>query len=177
MKKKMKNIYFILFKNILILIDMNRFPQRLSTDKYIRPKKTITESVQDQKSIQRYLKDFEEVDESELPYVPISTQLRYISWDKTNKCELFRFGGLLIRVLPQYVLLAGAEGKSFSAQRYTFDEKKKVIHETRFFRKLRKEELVSDELQQTMEASQKIIQQQNEIIENQKRQIRMLKKK
>ena len=123
----------------------SKYVSRLDPTTYARPKKTKTESVQDEKSIQHYLKDYEEIDQKELPYINPNTHIRYISWDKKNKCELFRFGGLLVRIQPQYVQLAGIEGKLFSAQRYTYaEDKKKVIHMTRFFRKMKQTEVMKE---------------------------------
>jgi hypothetical protein len=156
----------------------SKYVSRLDPTTYARPKKTKTESVQDEKSIQHYLKDYEEIDQKELPYINPNTHIRYISWDKKNKCELFRFGGLLVRIQPQYVQLAGIEGKLFSAQRYTYaEDKKKVIHMTRFFRKMKQTEVMKDELEQTVEASQEIIQKQSETIEKLQKEMKSLKKK
>ncbi len=156
----------------------SKYIQRLDPTTYARPKKTKTESVQDEKSIQQYLKDYEEIDQKELPYINPNTHIRYISWDKKNKCELFRFGGLLVRIQPQYVQLAGIEGKIFSAQRYTYaEDKKKILHVTRFFRKMKQSEVMKDELEQTVETSQEIIQKQNETIDKLQKEVRMLKKK
>ena len=155
-----------------------KYIQRLNPEEYKRPNKTKTESVQDEKSIQQYLKDYEEVELEELPYININTHLRYISWDKKNKCELFRFGGLLVKVHAKYIMLAGLEGKVFSAQRYTYaPDNKKIIHTTRFFRKLKKSEIAQEELEHTVETSQDIINKQNDIIEKQKQELRALKKK
>ena len=156
---------------------MKKYTGRLTLDEYKRPTKTVTESVQDKESIQNYLKQYIEVPEEDLPYINQDTHLRYISWDKTNKCELFRFGGLLVKINKEYVLLAGKGGKTFSAQRYTYDDNKKKIHTTRFFQKLKEEELLKEELDETIETSKEIIDKQNEIIEKQKKEILRLKKK
>jgi hypothetical protein len=150
---------------------------RLSLSEYERPKKTKTESVQDQKSIQQLLNDYVEVSSDELPYIPINTHLRYISWNIKNKCEQFRYGGLLVRVEKQYLILAGKEGKTFSAQRFTINQNNnKVLHTTRFFKKLKKEELIQEELEETLDASKEIINKQNEMLEKQQKEIDQLKK-
>ena len=63
---------------------MNKYyvGQRLyKDDGYVRPKRTKTELVQNEKNINDYLKDFEEIEDSKLPYVNLNTQLRYISYD------------------------------------------------------------------------------------------------
>lgn len=142
-------------------------------DGYIRPKKTLTESIQNQKSITEYLNNFEEIDNEDLVYVNLNTQLRYISYDKSKKCELFRFGGLLQKVDKEYVVLAGKEGKRFSVQRYTKDNNGKILHETRFFRKIKNEELVKGELNDSI----KVIDKQNDLINKQQKEIAALKKK
>ena len=113
---------------------MKKYTGRLTLDEYKRPTKTVTESVQDKESIQNYLKQYFEVPEEDLPYINQDTHLRYISWDKTNKCELFRFGGLLVKINKEYVLLAGKGGKTFSAQRYTYDDNKKKYIQLDFFK-------------------------------------------
>ena len=156
---------------------MKRYTGRLTLDDYERPTRTVTESVQDKKSIEKYLKEYEEVSSDDLPYINPDTHLRYISWDKKNNCELFRFGGLLIKVNKEYVLLAGKGGRTFSAQRYTFDEKNnKKVHTTRFFKKMKNEEILKEELDETIETSKEIIKKQNEIIEKQKKELALLKK-
>ena len=142
-------------------------------DGYIRPKKTLTESIQNQKSITEYLNNFEEIDNEDLVYVNLNTQLRYISYDKKNKCELFRFGGLLAKVDKDYVVLAGREGKRFSVQRYTKDSNGKNLHETRFFKKIKNEEIIKEELNTTVD----VIDKQNDLIKKQKQEIAALKRR
>tara|TARA_B100001175_G_C19469244_1_gene620820 strand:+ start:307 stop:783 length:477 start_codon:yes stop_codon:yes gene_type:complete len=142
-------------------------------DGYLRPKKTLTDSIQNQKSITEYLKNFEEIKNDDLPYININTQLRYISYDKKNKCELFRFGGLLAKVDRDYIVLAGKEGKRFSVQRYTKDNNGKILHETRFFKKIKNEEIMQEEINNTVE----VIDKQNDLIKKQKQEIAALKKK
>ena len=152
--------------------------QRLyKDDGYIRPKRTKTELVQNEKSINEYLKDFEEIEDSKLPYININTQLRYISYDIENNCELFRFGGLLAKIEEKYVVLAGKEGKRFSVQRYIYDNKDKLVHTTRFFKKIKAEELLKEQLNITLDKSQDIINKQNILIEKQKKELLALKKK
>ena len=102
---------------------------------YQRPEKTITDSLQNKKSIQNYLKDYEEVPNNDLPYVSVNSHVRYISWDKENNCELFRLGGIIKQIQKEFLILTGKGQKSFSVQRYTYDKNKKIIHTTRFFKK------------------------------------------
>jgi hypothetical protein len=152
--------------------------QRLyKNDGYVRPKRTKTEMVQNQKNISELLKNFEEVKNDKLPYVNLSTQMRYISYDLENDCELFRYGGLLLKVEEQYVVLAGKEGKRFSVQRYTYDNNKKIVHTTRFFKKVKDEELYKEQLDMTINRSEEIINKQNRIIEKLKKENESLRKK
>ena len=152
--------------------------QRLyKNDGYVRPKRTQTEMVQNEKNITELLKNFEEVKSNKLPYVNLNTQMRYISYDLENDCELFRYGGLLLKVEEQYVVLAGKEGKRFSVQRYTYDNNKKIIHTTRFFKKVKEEEILKEQLNLTLNRSEEIINKQNKIIEKLKEENKLLKNK
>ena len=72
--------------------------KRLSSSDYERPSKTITEITQTKKDIEEQLKNFSEITDEDLNFVNVNTQLKYISYDKKNKKELFRFGGLLLKV-------------------------------------------------------------------------------
>ena len=135
---------------------MNKYyvGQRLyKDDGYVRPKRTKTELVQNEKNINDYLKDFEEIEDSKLPYVNLNTQLRYISYDVENECELFRFGGLLMKIEEKYVVLAGKESKRFSVQRYIYDKNNKLVHTTRFFKKVKTEQLLKEQLNMTLDKS------------------------
>ncbi len=142
-------------------------------DGYIRPKKTLTDTIQNQKNINQYLKNFEEIDNDDLVYTNLNTQLRYISYDIKNQCELFRFGGLLVKVDRDYIVLAGKEGKRFSVQRNTKNNSGKIVHTTRFFKKIKNEEVIKEELSDTV----KIVDKQTDIINKQKQEIAALKKK
>ena len=159
---------------------MNKYyvGQRLyKDDGYVRPKRTKTELVQNEKNINEYLKDFEEIEDSKLPYVNLNTQLRYISYDVENECELFRFGGLLMKIEEKYVVLAGKESKRFSVQRYLYDKNNKLVYTTRFFKKVKTEQLLKEQLSMTLDKSEDIINKQNAIIEKQKKELAALKKK
>jgi hypothetical protein len=157
---------------------MNKYyiGQRLyKNDGYVRPKRTKTELVQNEKNINEYLKDFEEIEDSKLPYVNLNTQVRYISYDIENECELFRFGGLLMKIEEKYIVLAGKEGKRFSVQRYIYDKNNKLVHTTRFFKKIKTEQLLKEQLNMTLDKSEDIINKQNTIIEKQKKELAALK--
>ena len=144
-------------------------------ESYNRPEKTITESIQTKKDIEDQLSNFEEISNDDLCYVNTGTQLKYLSYDKKNKKELFRFGGLLIKVNKEYLVLAGKEGLRFSAQRYTKNDKNEIIHTTRFFKKIKETEILKNQLLDTMEQTNDIIQQKDDIIEKQKKRINCIK--
>ena len=153
------------------------YQTRLAYSKYERPKVTITESIQNKKDIEELLDDFEEIDDDQLCYVNTNTLLRYISFDKKNKKELFRFGGLLVKVYPEYVVLAGKNGMKFSAQRYTYNDKNKKIHTTRFFKKIKNESSFKEEPETPNDKAAAYIIQQEEIIIKQEKELEALKKK
>jgi hypothetical protein len=152
--------------------------QKLSLDSsYERPEKTITESIQNKKDIEEQLNDFEEITNDDLSYININTQLKYLSYDIKNKKELFRFGGLLVKVAKEYVVLAGKENKRFSVQRYTRNSSNEIVHTTRFFKKIKENELLKLKLNESYEQSTNIIEEQQKIIDKQKKEILKLKKK
>ena len=152
--------------------------KRLSQDNsYQRPEKTITESIQNKTDIEEQLKDFEEISNEDLNFINVNTQLKYISYDKKSKKELFRFGGLLVKVNKDYILLAGKDGLRFSVQRYTKNDKNEILHTTRFFKRIKETEILKSQLQENEENSTSIINKQNELIEKQRKEILAMKKK
>jgi len=146
--------------------------KRLSRSEYERPELTITQTMQNKKDIEEQLKGFEEVSAEDLNFVPMNTLLRYISYDKKNKKELFRFGGLLMKIEKEYIVLAGKDALRFSVQRYTRNDKNEISHITRFFRKVKEIDIAKEHISQ----SQDYIQQQNDFIVQQKKEISDLKK-
>ena len=151
--------------------------KRLSNDNYDRPEKTLTDLSQNKTAIEEQLKDFEEIPEEDLNFVNVNTQLKYLSYDIKNRRELFRFGGLLIKVNKDYLLLAGKEGKRFSAQRYTRDDKNKIIHTTRFFKKMKDTDLLKEKYEESFVQTEELVKKQNDIIEKQRKELMALKKK
>ena len=107
---------------------------RLSEVAYKRPKKTLTDTLQDEDVIQQKLEDYSEVDEGDIDGIPIGSTVRYIKWDAKNNCERFILGGNIIRISNEYIVLQGKDNGTFSAQRYTRDKNGKIIHTTRFFK-------------------------------------------
>lgn len=149
----------------------NKYSRKLSTNNYERPTVTITDAVQNRKDIEEQLANFEEIESDDVVYVNLNTQLKYITYDKKNKKELFRFGGLLTKINKDYLILSGKNGYTFTVQRYTKNDKGDIVHNTRFFKKMK--DVIPEVLNQTTE----IIDKQNTIIEQQKQELISMKKK
>ena len=107
---------------------------RLSEVAYKRPKKTLTDTLQDEEVIQQKLEDYSEIEDDDIDSIPIGSTVRYIRWDIKNNCEKFILGGNIIRISNEYIVLQGKDNGTFSAQRYTHDKNGKIIHTTRFFK-------------------------------------------
>ena len=145
--------------------------KKLSQDSsYERPTLTITETIQTKKDIEEQLKNFEEISDEDLNFINVNTQLKYLSYDKKNKKELFRFGGLLVKVNKDYLLLAGKEGMRFSVQRYSYNDKGVKIHTTRFFKKMKETDILKEKMTDEAENF-------NILIDKQQKEILELKKK
>jgi hypothetical protein len=147
--------------------------KKIGEDDYIRPKKTITDLMQTQDNVEQKLENYEEINGDELNNLPIGCSVRYIGFNKKTNGEAFRFGGLIKKIDPNYIVLMGNNNLTFSVQRYTFNKNNEVIHKTRFFIKNKDIDVINE----TNEKNQEIIDQQNEIINKQKREIEKLKKK
>lgn len=157
------------------MIPTKKYTNRLNKNDYKRPKKTMTEEYQNDELIQQKLKNYIEVPLDEFDYINIGSHLRYISFDPKTKKELFRFGGVLVSRKKEYVILAGKEEKTFSVQRYIKDNKGKVVYNTRFFRLLKKEELLQEALDNTVDKSKEFLTKQNDIIQKQQKEIEELR--
>ncbi len=151
---------------------------RLSMSKdYVRPTKTTTDRLQSKDELKQYLKDYEEIKEEEVNFIPIGQLLRYIGYDKKNRREIFRFGGLLKKVAKDYLVLQGKNGMTFSCQRYTYDDGGNKIHNTRFFKKMNPELVLKEEYAEAMDKTEEIMKNQTSIIEKQKKELMALRKK
>lgn len=152
--------------------------QKLSANagSYIRPKKTITETVQTKEAIEEKLDGFEEVEEEDINFITIGTQLRYLSYDPVQKKELFRFGGILDKIAKEYMVLKGKEGKTFSVQRYTKDKNGKILHTTRFFKKMKKETILQNAIDEQEETISKVVQEYNKNLKIQQDAMEKMKK-
>jgi len=151
--------------------------KRISDDvNFIRGKKTITDLMQTQDNVEQQLEDYQEISNEELDNVPLGVRLKYISYNKKTNKEIFRFGGIIRKINPDYLVLIGNNNLSFSTQRYTRNKNNEIIHTTRFFIKDKDIEKINESNQELIQ-NQQIIDQQNEIIQKQKREIEKLKRK
>jgi hypothetical protein len=150
--------------------------KRINQDDYNKPLKTITDLFQTQDRVQEILENYQEISNEEIDSIPIGCHVRYIGYDKKKKIEAFRFGGVIRKIDPNYLVLIGNNNLSFSTQRYTRNKNNEIIHTTRFFIKDKDIEKINESNQELIQ-NQQIIDQQNEIIQKQKREIEKLKKK
>ena len=131
--------------------------KRLAKSNYQRPKNTYTDTLQSDGVWKEKLKNYVQVDDVE--DVNISTHVRYITLK--NGSQRFCLGGLLRKIHPKYVVLSNGTF-SWSVQRYHYSEddtESEPRFETVFFRILSKQE------------------QQQQIIDNQQKELEHLKKK
>jgi len=150
--------------------------KKLLQSNYERPSKTITETLQSKKDIEEQLNGFDEISNDDLCYTTIGTYLRYLSYDPKTRKELYRFGGLLVKVEREYVVLAGKEGMRFSVQRYTKDNNGNIIHKTRFFKKIKEEQTIKKQYNDYKSKTDEVLIKQQEIINKQKQEIKDMKK-
>lgn len=148
---------------------------RLGTDGYQRPKKTYTDTLQSGSVIEKKLDGYIEIPEDDVDNLAEGSFLRYIKWDaKTNK-ERFITGGVLMRVMPEYLLIKGKDNGTFSAQRYAYDSRGKKIFTTRFFKQLNNEEKLKVKLFEMQKKANSIIEELEETIDKQANEISQLK--
>jgi hypothetical protein len=150
--------------------------KRISQDIYNKPLKTITDLMQTQDNVEQQLEDYQEISNEELDHVPIGVRVKYIAYNKKTNKEIFRFGGSIKKIDPNYLVLIGHNNLTFSVQRHSKNKNNEIIHTTRFFIKDKDIEKINESNQELIE-TQQIIDQQNEIINKQKREIEKLKRK
>ena len=158
--------------------NMNTTPKRLSeTTDYKRPETTITDILQNKKDVEEQLKDFDEIPNDKLQFVCLNTYLKYLSYDVKNKKEIYRFGGLLKKIEDEYVVLAGKGGMRFCVQRYTKDKNGKILHTTRFFKKITENDILMYKLEDIINEKDEMISEKDKIIRKQQKEIIAIKKK
>ena len=131
--------------------------KRLSKTTYERPETTFQDTLQTTEAMLEKLAGYEEVlNPSEIEY---STHTRYITFK--DGYAKFCLGGLLKRVMPEYVVFSNGT-LSWSVQKEYFDEKTKVsLGKTRFFKLLNKDER-NNLIIQEQESELEKLKQQNE---------------
>ncbi len=150
--------------------------ERLTADKdYQRPKKTQTDMMQNKQELMRFLKDYEEIEEDDIDYIPLGTLLRYISYDKNRKQEMFRYGGLLMKLDRNYMVLKGKNNLTFSVQRYIYDNQGNLLYTTKFFRRLNPQLKVREKEIEELEMAKDFMERQEKIIKKQKDELERLK--
>jgi uncharacterized small protein (DUF1192 family) len=163
-------------KNKNDVIDKNKkVSLRLSEDGYERPRKTFTDSIQTKEQIKNKLKDYEEIEPEDLEIIKRGTKVRYIKYDKETGHEKLILGGNILKVFPMYVLLKGKNEYTFCAQRYTLNDKGKVIHITRFFRQINEESKLRERIELEKLKREELIELCNERIIAQQQEIERLK--
>lgn len=151
--------------------------KRISQDiSYNRPLKTISDLMQTQNNVEQQLENYQEISNEELDHTPLGVRVKYISYNKKTNKETFRFGGVIRKVDPNYLVLIGNNNVTFSVQRYSKNKNNEIIHTTRFFIKDKDIDKINESNQELIQ-NQAIIDQQNEIINKQKREIEKLKRK
>ena len=148
---------------------------RLSTEfGYKRPKVTLQDTFQNIDIMNDKLKDYIELEGDGIIDVPIGTHVRYITYDKNTKKQLFRTGGILHRKYAKYVILMGKECKTFSVQRFIYGNNNDIIYKTRFFKHLTKADKYNELIQENENDDDNI---KNKLITQQQQKINELQSK
>lgn len=156
-------------------LDPSKSLHRLGVDGYQRPKKTYTDTLQTKEAIEQKLNGYIEIEENDVDDIPEGSFVRYIKYDLNTGKERFVTGGVVLRVLPEYILIRGKDNGSFSAQRFTYDKKGNIIHKTRFFKQLSNEEKLKQKLLDLQEKANQIIGELEETIDKKDQEIEQLK--
>lgn len=112
--------------------------RRLTNDGYKKPERTITDMIQTQEAIAEKLRGYEEIDNKDMDLLRKGVKISYITFDPEKSMELYRSGGILKKVAPDYIVLAGKGGKTFSVQRRIYADRSQsdLLYTTRFFGKV-----------------------------------------
>lgn len=134
--------------------------KRLSKTTYDRPETTFQDTLQTDEAMLEKLAGYEEVeDPSQIEY---STHTRYITYK--DGYAKFCLGGLLKRVMPEYVVFSNGT-LSWSVQKEYFDEKSKVsLGKTRFFKYINKDERNSLIIQEQQSELEKLKEQNEQLL-------------
>jgi len=108
--------------------------RRITKSRYERPATTYQDTLQTDEAMMEKLAGYEEVDMPE--HIDYRTHTRYITF-KDGKPK-FCLGGLMMRVMPQYVIMSNGT-VSWSVQREYFDKDGNSYGKTRFFKYINKD--------------------------------------
>jgi hypothetical protein len=156
--------------------------KRLNQDEYKKPTKTITDLLQTREAILEKLANYDEIDSKDMELLPKNTLISYITFDPEKSIELYRSGGYLRKVAKEYIVLAGKGNKTFSVQRYIYNDRSKseLLYVTRFFGKrngTKEEKVMIDGGSKEVEKSGSLVKKQQEILEAKNREIEELRAK
>jgi hypothetical protein len=131
--------------------------RRLAKTSYQRPKTTLTDTLQNKKSMNEKLKNYVQVDDVE--DINLNTHVRYVTLTKEGK-QRFCLGGLLKKIHPRYVVLSNGTF-TWSVQRYHWkpssnSEDDDPDFETVFFRILSKDEQHKKKIEEQQEEIAKL---------------------
>jgi len=120
--------------NTIVNASKYKGQERLINNNFTRPPITYQDSIQNNKDMEKYLKNYVQV--YDIDSVPLGTHLRYITLDK-NKKNAFRLGGNLIRKEDKYVVLSNGK-QCWSVQKVHYFDNGDEPLETVFFRTVNK---------------------------------------
>jgi len=120
---------------------------------YNRQDKNKTEECQNTADINEKLKDCVELSDEEVSYLKPNQFVRYITL-KDGK-EMFRLGGCVERVDPDYVILKGANGITFPVKRKIPYNNGQNTYITHFYKKLNKYDILNDNIKKMTETIDK----------------------
>jgi len=131
----------IFLNEFLNNINNNLIKKRLNSDpNYIRPNKTINDSVQTNEKMKQFLRNYILVDN--IDDVSLNTHIRYVTLDHNLK-SVFRIGGLLSKKLPKYIVLEN-KGITWTVKRYHTLGDNNEQFESIFWKKQSNEDILND---------------------------------
>jgi hypothetical protein len=134
--------------------------KRLSKTNYERPETTYQDTLQNDEGMLNKLSGYEEVDDPS--HIQYSTHTRYITFK--DGFAKFCLGGLLKRVMPEYVVFSNGT-LSWSVQKEYFDQKtKESLGKTRFFKLINKDERNNLIIQEQQSELEKLKQQNEQLL-------------
>lgn len=150
-----------------------KFPKLRDDTEYIRPKKTITDLLQNKEEIEKKLEGFHEVTGKDINNGEL---VRYIIYSMEKKKELFRMGGVIVYNADKYIMIRGKNNLVFPVKKYLIDSNGNIIYYTRFFKKLNNIDLFKNDVQKILEKNNELIKKQTKIIQTLQKEVDEIKK-